>query len=96
MSEGKFDIKQAIEIFKFMNLGGVLSVVLIGAVVGFMYATGCGPVVHSTSWGDPDLLGRPAMQDHPEEAPHADPGAGHGADHAAAPHGDEAQGTEAH
>lgn len=86
MSESKFDKKEALAIFKFLNMGGVLSVVVIAAVVGAMYATGCGPIVHSKNWGETNVLGHPDMQDHPE-AMVAD-------DHADDHHGDEAHGDE--
>lgn len=80
MSEARFDVKEAIDTFKWLNLGGVLSVVVIAAVVGVMYGSGCGPVIHSKSYADPHpLTGAPSIQDHPEAFVADD----HTADHAA-------------
>lgn len=81
MSDNKLDKKQVLEIFKFLNVGGVLAVVVIAAVVGFMYGTGCGPVVPSSSWGETRITGAPVLEDHPEEVvaeePHAAEAAAH-------------------
>ncbi|MFT6400630.1 MAG: hypothetical protein ACJAYU_005408 [Bradymonadia bacterium] len=67
MSLPKLDLKQALDLFKWMNRGGILGLVPIIGVTGFMLITQCGPVLHSTSYGDENLLGQVEPQDHPEE-----------------------------
>ncbi|MCB9507294.1 MAG: hypothetical protein H6700_08130 [Myxococcales bacterium] len=68
MSQPKFDLAEVKEIAKFLNIGGVLSVVVIALVVGIVWGSGCGPVIHSQSYAHTDPLGRPEIQDHPEAA----------------------------
>ena len=67
MSLPKLDLKQALDLFKMMNRGGIASVVVIGGVISFMLLTQCGPVIHSSNYGDANAIGQVAFQDHPEE-----------------------------
>ena len=77
----KIDLKEAIDIFKWMNRGGIASLIPIGGVIGVMLLTRCGPVLHSTNYGDENLAGQITMQDHPEELVEDDHGHGHDDDH---------------
>lgn len=78
MSLPKLDLKQALDLFKWMNRGGILALVPIIGVISFMLVTQCGPVFHSTSYGDENLLGQVELQDHPEAmVAHADDDHGH-------------------
>ncbi len=91
MSSPKIDLKQALDLFKWMNRGGVLGLVPIIGVTSFMLLTQCGPVIHSTSYGEQNLLGQVEMQDHPEAmVAHDD----HGHDEHA--EGDDSHGDDGH
>lgn len=81
MAAPQFDKKQVLEIFKYLNAGGIAAVVVIGLVTGVMYGSGCGPIVHSDNYGDEHLSGAPVLQDHPE-AVSDDHGDEHADDHA--------------
>ncbi len=95
MAAPNIDKKEVLEIFKFLNMGGIAGVVVIGAVVGVMYGSGCGPIRNSNNYGEERLWGTPVLEAHPEAAAavghddHADEA------HGAEAHGDEAHGTEA-
>jgi hypothetical protein len=89
MSLPKIDFKQALDLFKWMNRGGIVAMIPICGVIGFMLLTQCGPVLHSTGYGDENLLGQVTPQDHPEEMVADDHGDDHGHDsdgHAAEEH----------
>lgn len=68
MAAPQIDKKEVLEIFKYLNLGGIAGVVVIGAVVGFMWGTGCGPIKSSSNYGEATLMGTPVLEAHPEIA----------------------------
>ena len=68
MSDNKTLLQQGIEIFKYMNAGGIAAAGLIVLIVGMMKVTACGPVWHTSNYGEENLLsGAPQLQDHPEQ-----------------------------
>ena len=99
MSLPKLDIKQALDIFKWMNRGGLAALIPIGGVIGFLLLTRCGVVFHSTNYGDENLFGQVTLQDHPEamvadDHGHSDELSAEGEEHGTEEHGTEEHGTE--
>ncbi len=63
----------AVEVFKLMNIGGLIATVVVVAVAGYIWGSGCGPVTASRNYGNETWYGAvelPAPTEAPAVAPH--------------------------